>query len=134
MRMSYEEFDQTPNQGWREFNDDFELQILLISDYIEKNNADQSSLRWHLGQINGMNNDYENAIENFEECFLEVKDDDPYQKAWNYYVAGTIAFMQKDQDKLEVFIDSLQNNDETMNIEVLFRLKDNFEKSYKDAY
>ena len=132
--MTYQEFDQTPNDGWRQYNEDFDLQILLISDYIEKNNATQNSLRWHLGQINGMNNDYENAIISFKKCYLEVKDDDPYQKAWNYYVAGTTAFMEKDQAKLEVYIDSLQNNDETMNIEVLIRLKENFEKSYRDAY
>lgn len=134
MSMSYDEFDQTPNGGWRQFYGDPELQILLISDYIDRNDARQQSLRWHLGQLHAMNDDYPSAISYFEQCIFKDTSASPLKKAWNYYVHGTIAFVTKEEEKLDAYIDSLQNNEDSMNLEVLMGLKDNFEKPYKEAY
>lgn len=133
MNMDINPFDQT-QEGWRQFNEDPELQILLLSDYIEKNNSTKQSLKWHLGQVHGINNDHENAIKYFAQCFVDLKNNTPARRAWNYYVAGSIAFMENNEALLDTYVDSLQNNDETMNIEVLKRLKKNFGKPYKDAY
>lgn len=134
MSLSYQEFDQTMDSGWRQYHDDPELQLLLIADYIERNNAPQQSLRWHRGQLHGMLNEYDEAIRYFEQCIYDDTSDSALRKAWNYYVHGTIAFMQKDEKKLDRYIDSLENHTENMNIEVLLRLKENFDKPYAEAY
>ena len=134
MALSHKEFDQTQGVGWRQFNDDPELQIHLISDYMAKNNTKKQILVWHLGQVYGMNDDHQNAIKQFEQCIYNDTTDNPYKKAWDYYAQGTIAFMDRDEAKLDLYIDSLQNYVETMNIEVLLRLKENFSEAYKNAY
>jgi tetratricopeptide (TPR) repeat protein len=134
MKADYKEFDQTQGAGWRQYHDDSDLQILLLTDYIKKNNAKEHSLTWHLGQIYGMNDDYETAIENFEKCLHESAKLDIYKVAWNYYVHGSIAFMQRDEQKLDLYIDSLENHSETMNLDVLIRLKEKFSRPYREAY
>lgn len=134
MLLEYEAFDQTSNGGWRRYSDDVELQIQLVQDYIQLHRSTQQSLRWHLGQLYGMNDDYESAIEQFEQCLSYNPEDDVYKAAWNYYVNATIAFMKRDRNLFNAYFDSLQNHNETMNIHVLIRLKENFDKSYREAY
>jgi len=134
MNSDYQSFDQTPDGGWRKYNEDVDLQIQLIQDYIKLNHAEEQSLRWHLGQLYGMNNNYDKAIEYFEQCIYTEPGDNVYRVAWNYYVNGTIAFMKRDKDALNLYADSLRNHDENMNIEVLERLQKNFDKTYKEAY
>ena len=62
---------------------------------MEKNPAHQQNLRWHLGQLYGMTNDYDKAISNFEQCIRKNPDNDIYRTAWNYYVMGSIAFRNR---------------------------------------
>ena len=134
MAMTEDEFDQTPNEGWRKYQGEFALQIKLIQDYLERNQSSNQTMVWHIGQLYGMLGEYDQAIPYFERCVRPVQDQDIYRIAWNYYVHGTIAFMRRDEARLDLYIDSLQNHDETMNIEVLMRLKNGFSKSYKEAY
>jgi len=134
MRSDLHTFDQTPEHGWRQFHDDPELQIRLIRDYMKKYPGSEAWLRWHLGQLYGVSDDYRRAISLFERCSFDYSELSDHQIAWNYYVQGTIAFMHRDSVLLDRYIDSLRHNDVTMNIEVLERLRKNFDKPYKDAY
>ncbi len=134
MQMTYKEFDQTQNEGWRKYRDDHDLQVRLLHDYIEKNKAPEQSLRWHLGQIYGMKNDNDNAIKFFEQCYYDDVAESPGKRAWNYYVGGSIAFIKKDVATFDKYLDSLQNNDNQMNMNVMQRLKENFGKPYSQAY
>jgi hypothetical protein len=134
MKMDYQSFDQTMDDGWRQYHDDPELQIQLILDYIEQNEATEQSLKWHLGQLYGVIDRPDDAVDYFRQCIYTHSDLSVYQKAWNYYVKGSIAFMEKDKEGLNLYTDSLRNHDETMNIEVLERLQANFDKPYKEAY
>ncbi len=134
MHADIRTFDQTPGEGWRQFHDDPELQIRLIRDYMKKYPGSEAWLRWHLGQLYGISDDYRRAIALFERCSFDDSALSAHQIAWNHYVKGTIAFMRRDSVLLDRYIDSLQHHEVTMNIEVLERLRKNFDKAYKDAY
>ena len=95
-------------------------------------NKESVGLIWHLGQLYAVNDQYHKAIKEMKKCYRDNSTD--ARKAWNYYVHGTIAFLKNDESELELYIDSLSSHTETMNIEVLIRLKANIDKPYKDAY
>ena len=93
---------------------------------------------WHEGQYKAENNDIQAAIKLMTQAADEAeklakeKQDGSIAGEANYY-KGTIAWLQKDYDTVNKYI-----NDKyvkiTGNDEVLKRLLDNKDKSYKEAY
>lgn len=123
------EFDQT-GKGWRSLKEPTQ-QILVIKEYLDKNqNTDDNmiqSIHFHLGQALAMRNLDENdilyAIHHMKQSLSESDSE------WNDYVNATIAFLQKDKEELEKYVGKQNYNDG-----VIYRLYENFDKEYKDAY
>lgn len=124
-------FDQTA-QGWRSLPLNKQAKILKL--YIDKHikngeftnsdntKIDASILLWHLGQILAFQGNYQQAIKWMR---LSKKTD----SNWNDYVDATIAFIKKDKKAFDKINIQLNNNSDT-----LIKLKNNWNKEYKDAY
>ena len=130
MEMNPNDFDQSPD-GLRKYSGDHSLVEMIVHQYLDVNDLSGSRARnihWHLGQIHAFNGNYEAAISEMKLSY------DGGTVSWECYVSGTIAFLERDKTKLQEAYDSLYNQNNIMNIEVLDRLIQNFDLSYKDAY
>ena len=134
MQQDYQTFDQNFQDGWRQYYDDLQLQLELIRDYKEDDANHQRNLTWHQGQLEGMLGHNEEAAELFRQCWISDTKGDPYRVAWNYYVGGSVAFMENDESLLDLYMDSLRNYELDVNLNVLERLKRSFGKTYREAY
>lgn len=124
-------FDQTA-QGWRSLPLHKQSEILKLyidkhiknGEFINSNSdkVDPSILIWHLGQILAFQSRYQQAINWM--TLSKNKDSD-----WNDYVDATIAFIKKDKKAFDKINIRINNNSDT-----LIRLKNNWNKEYKDAY
>ena len=131
MSLDLDGFDQS-SEGFRKYSDNYSLTQYLIPEYITVNSLsihEATNLHWHLGQIHAINDNYPDAIKEMELSRLE---DSPVY--WKCYVDGSIAFLERDKAKLEANIERLGQQAETMNIEVLYRLDENWESDYSSAY
>lgn len=123
--MSFNDFDQSDN-GWRSLPEKEHTRV--ISGYIRKNKRKLEPqhhriLNWHLGQTYAMRGDNKRAIRHME------KSSKSGDEQWNKYAKSTIAFLNNDKDEFEK-----HSGGENLNKETLDRLRQNFGKSYKDAY
>ena len=134
MAQDYNTFDQTMDDGWRQYHDDLELQIRLVEEYMARHPEQEDNLVFHLGQLHGMNGNYEKAIPLFRKKIMVGDSLHPIPQAMNYYIQGTIAFMERDSVTFDLNMDSLRNHSETMNLNVMERMRANFDKSYREAY
>jgi hypothetical protein len=99
------------------------------------NKTREEILTWHLGQLYASNNEYEKAIQEMIKTLRPLDGtQEELNRSWNYYVLGTIAFLKGEQDKLDLYIDSLVKSPVSMNSDVLLRLRSNIDKPYKKAY
>ncbi len=134
MAMSLYDFDQT-QKGWRQYKENIPLMIDLLTNYMAINKTKDEILTWHLGQLYATNNEYEKAIHEMIKTLRPLDGtQDELNRSWNYYVHGTIAFLKGEQDKLDLYIDSLVKSPVSMNSDVLLRLRSNIDKPYKKAY
>lgn len=138
--LSYKEFDQTMGQGFRvlaaagcsaEAAD-------LIEAYIQKNEATEGSLRWHVAQLRASAGDYEAAIESARQSLSEKENLDENPFRWNDYVLATIAFMEGDLEKLKLHRDRVAEGKEAhfgneMNLKLLDAMVKHFGKPYDYA-
>lgn len=131
MNLTLDDFDQS-DIGFRKYSDNYELICLLIPAYIEENKLtgfEAGNLHWHLGQMHAFSDNREAAIEEMKLSYLEGM-----PIFWKCYVDGSIAFLKKDKQKLLAAYELLKNQDNQMNMDVLERLIENFDKSYWNAY
>ncbi|MCB1582881.1 MAG: hypothetical protein R3E90_09545 [Marinicella sp.] len=106
MDLSYQEFDQTMDQGFRRLAKTCKSQAIdLIKNYIIVNQAEQDSLRWHIAQLAGELGRYEEAIL-YAKTTLRV--DDTGALKWNDYVMGYMAYWESDVETLKEKIDVLE--------------------------
>ncbi len=130
MKMDELSFDQS-KEGWRQFYPDFEIQEMIITDYIEENHSTKYMLFFHLGQIQAFQGKNEMA----SSSMIQGLRSHPYYRVWNYYVFGTMAFLKGDQQNLIRYTDSLESEfPDSQNLKVLKRLSENFDKTYRQAY
>lgn len=110
LTLSYKKFDQTMGSGFRvlagagcqkEAAD-------LIEEYIDVNDAKQSSLRWHIAQLRAGHGDYAAAIEYAHTVLLEEEDFSERPLRWNDYVLASIAFWEKDKEALVTHRDRVE--------------------------
>lgn len=106
--MSYDEFDQTPGEGWRAFGESTQCRAAagdLIIDYLLYSKAQLSGynvriLRFHAGQVFAFAGESERAL-----AFFRASYGDAYSEGdrldWNSYLDATIAFMEQDRATLE---------------------------------
>lgn len=104
MGLSYEEFDQTMDSGFRVLSAQgcHGESAELIERYMEVNSAEQSSLRWHIAQARAMAGENSEAVRYARTTLLEKEDFSERPLRWNDYVLATIAFLEGDRDKLMV--------------------------------
>ena len=113
------------------YSDDYHVVSLLIPEYITVNELSPEysrNLHWHLGQIHGFNGETEAAISEMEQAYAGG----PIY--WKCYVDGSIAFLKRDKPALEKAMQTLREQDNQMNLDVLERLFQYFDKSYPEAY
>ena len=132
MALSYEAFDQTPQQGFRALAADCPLQAIeLIKNYIILNHAREDSLRWHAAQLLGEVGKTDEAIK----YALSTLRDKPGTLLWNEYVQGYVAYWQGDQKKLKAAIEVLESVTEhkgnAMNARLLKQFSVKLEKSQR---
>jgi hypothetical protein len=141
LKLTYEEFDQTPGNGWRalEARKCYREAALLIDKYILSNNANQTSLKWHLLQMYAFSGESNKALEIVSAVMLpdEQQSNSPF--LWNDYVLATAGFLAKDLAKLKLHRDNVAKygkgfKPNEMNLATLDRLIENFDQTYQIAY
>jgi len=103
--LSYKEFDQTPNKGWRAYfviGDNISA-LKLIEAYIKEHEKtlkafELRNLYLHLGQLYAFTDNYKDAIKTLP---LALDKDDTINMEWNNYIKGLIAFLSHDLEKLK---------------------------------
>jgi hypothetical protein len=151
LTLNVEEFDQTPRQGWRLLGEEMECYqeaAELIVSYLNVNSTkfqgnQDTILQFHAGQMYAFADDYEAAMPWFKRSFDQPDnlppEFQPYITAWNAYVNATIAFLNKDKVALESYRAEVAKgpngpDGKVMNLDIVDRLIDNFDKPYRNAY
>lgn len=110
MKLTYHEFDQTPEKGFRLLAAKCPQQAVdLIKNYIILNNSREDSLRWHIAQLLGELGKKDEAIKYAQSTLREKSG----QLLWNTYVEGYVAYWQGDSEKLKeiiVILDSAKSH------------------------
>ncbi|NNF81853.1 MAG: hypothetical protein HKM99_03860, partial [Flavobacteriaceae bacterium] len=137
MSLSFDEFDQTMDGGWRTYaqNEDYETATKLIKIYLEKEGLEPFQLRvlnFHCGQMLALMNENEEAIPHMEASFKSEED----VMHWNVYVEATIAFLRKDRETFDLKKQELMEKsvfpDGDSNLKVLELLENSFDSTYKE--
>lgn len=131
MSLSLDDFDQSEN-GFRKHSGNYELICLLIPEYIKVNKLngfEAGNLHWHLGQMHAFNDNIKEAVKEMKLSYL-----DGMSLYWKCYVDGSVAFLERDKQKLLDAYNLLKEQENQMNLDVLERLIDNYEKPYWKAY
>ena len=141
LKLTYEEFDQTPGHGWRtlEAQKCYSEAATLLEQYIISNNANQTSLKWHLLQMYAFSDEREKALEIVSDTLLTSEQQGSSPFLWNDYVLATAGFLEKDFAKLKFHRDNLAKygkgfKPNEINLATLDRLIENFDKTYRMAY
>ncbi len=144
LTLSWEDFDQTPGKGWRAYADagDFLNAAHLIKQYLQKyEDLEESSeriLHWHAGQMYAMSGDYSSAKHYFQASLDPQEDLTKATLCWNDYVWATLAFLDKDREKLEkhrnVIAYGPAYNGKKLNLDIVDKFLQHFNKTYREAY
>lgn len=151
LKLDPEAFDQDEEKGWRKIEKSgkpleaakvIELYLESNQDIICNGSAEDVELgkfmHFHIGQLLALTDEkyYDKAVLHFQQAFL------PEQEGWNFYVEGTIAFLQKDKAKLDKNIQGLVTLERKLgvginNLNLLLNFAealDDGDTSYKKAY
>ena len=143
LQLNYQNFDQRPDRGWRNVADQGKyLEAAKLIDRYEEEKEDleewqRVNLRFHAGQMYAFADREEQAITRFKKSLLTKElDDSPIR--WNAYVKATIAFLEKDREKLTELRAQIAKGPTfkgvVPNLDVVDRLIKNFDGSYSIAY
>ena len=143
LQLSYQDFDQRPGRGWRKAADQAKyLEAAKLIDRYEKEKQGLEKrqrvyLRFHAGQMYAFADREEQAIARFKKALLTKElDDSPIR--WNAYVKATIAFLEKDREKLTELRAQIAKGPifkgVVPNLDVVDRLIKNFDGPYSIAY
>lgn len=103
LELNFEQFDQNMDGGWRLHakSGRYDQAAKLIEAYLDGRGdvtpGNKQMLHFHAGQMWAMGDQAEKAIGHFKKSTKSSKNDFMH---WNDYVEGTIAFLEKDIDKL----------------------------------
>jgi hypothetical protein len=123
MRQPTQVFDQDVKRGWRSLPTDRSREAALRL-YSRRNpNSVDSNIRFHLGQMQAMQGKNPQAIRNMNAS------KNPNDSQWTPYVDATTAFLKK--NRIEFDKAAMRPNYNQAAIE---RLRQGFDKPYKDAY
>ena len=140
MNLSYEEFDQTMDGGFRVLASEgcHKEAADLIEEYIRVNSPEQRSLRWHVAQLRAMQGANTEAVRYAGMSLSDEEDFSENALRWNDYVLATIAFLEGDRENLVQYRDSVaagvgQHPGNEMNLRLLDALVENFDSDYATA-
>ena len=125
-------------EHWRELSEQgkFKEAITELFDTLQhQKHVHKLAVYWHIGQLYAYDNDYEKAVHYLKKStniFDKLAD-----REWRLYFKGTIAFLQKDKEKLKKCHDKLWNKHTAYNEKNALVLKDlyeNFDKTYWEVF
>lgn len=150
LQLSYEEFDQDPQGGWRRLSNEGKyVEAAQLIDRYEKekedlNGGDRVILSFHAAQMYAFAGDSEKALTRLKkakyppEVLAQAEDVRPYAESWNLYVDATMAFLDKDRDGLKKSSDLLEKGPKDQglqkNIDIVHQLLLHFDETYLVAY
>jgi len=148
--QDYATFDQSPNSVWRRLAQEgrFKDAARLVDRYLKrKKDLDVSqvvNLNFHAGQLYAFAGRAKIARERFGKAKYDpIPEVDQVQmkaffQRWNIYVDSTIAFIEKNKQKLldcRTLMAKISNvGVETSNLDIVDCLIEYFEKPYSEAY
>lgn len=141
--LNYNAFDQRPGRGWRQLAEkgQFLDAARLIDEYLEQRQgldvSQRVNLNFHAGQMYAFANDYRTATDRFNSStYAEEPPELPLR--WNAYVHATIAFLNKDMEKLKGCRKDIAMGPtfqgERANLDVVDRLIKHLDEPYSKAY
>jgi hypothetical protein len=141
--LSYQDFDQSPGQGWRKIADEGKhAEAAKLIDRYEKEKKDlvewqRVNLRFHAGQLYAFADKKEKALTRFKSAlYRQEPAGSPIR--WNAYVQATIAFLERDRKKLTKFREEIAQGPKVQgvvpNLDVVDRLIEHFDEPYSVAY
>jgi hypothetical protein len=143
LELDYDTFDQSLGEGWRKIADKgnyLEAAELIDAYEREKKGLEdwqKLTLRFHAGQMYAFANTRKLAIARFKTTLYD-KEPPNYPVRWNAYVNATIAFLEKDREKLMEFREEIAKGpkikDEIPNLDVVDRFIKYFDEPYSVAY
>ncbi|WP_419147858.1 hypothetical protein [Pseudoalteromonas 'SMAR'] len=134
--LSYQQFDQTKDSGFRllEQSGCYAEAATLIKSYIAHNNSKESSLTWHLAQMEGLAGNYQQAIFQAKKVLKPNENLSEFPMYWNDFVLGNIAFWSKDKGMLKKHMANIEQGvsfkPNQINLNYLNLLLKNFNSSY----
>lgn len=144
LALTYEEFDQTDNKGWREYTYpnkvDYKKAAEVIEYYLMYKDGlipdEIAMLNFHAGQGFAFVNDYSKAQKHLSLSFTDGSDTNG--KYWNYYVQANIAFLNRDLNSLLRIKGKMESlpliNGMNPNLAFVKSLISNIHKPYLFAY
>lgn len=142
LSLSYEAFDQTMGEGWRRLADQgchLESARLIERYSIENDAEGHSALNWHRFQMLAYAAEHEAAIELVDRILISDEQQAETDLRWNDYVLGNVAFLERDMEALRHHRDQVaagvgDHPGNELNLNVLDRLIEDFDQSYRRAY
>lgn len=143
LKADYLAFDQNmPKlEGWRFLADKqcYKEAATLIHLYLNKHRRfpawQKANLFFHAGQMYAFANENDLAIKDFKRALWKVPSGTLIR--WNEYVKATIAFLQKDKEKLLKYREQVaqeQNSTNLVNLEIIDSMIKNFNTPYANVY
>ena len=139
LNLTYQQFDQTYDAGFRllEKSGCHAEAAILIKRFISHNNSKESSLTWHLAQMEGLAGNYQQAVFQAKKVLDPNEELSGSKMYWNDFVLGNIAFWNKDKEKLKQHIVNIEKGQSfkpnQINLNYLNQLLKHFDLSYKQA-
>jgi hypothetical protein len=143
LRLSFDEFDQTMDGGWRTVahEGNYRAAARMIERYLERypdlEAGQQRILHFHAGQMLAFEGDYPSAIRHLN-CSYEDPERSDSPVRWNDYVHATIAFLENDRPSLLRYRESIASGPmfegRIPNLHVADRLIEKFGEPYSKAY
>ncbi|MDJ0760254.1 MAG: hypothetical protein QNJ19_12705 [Woeseiaceae bacterium] len=101
LTLDFNAFDQGFDGGWRAVAKDEDCTLIaadLIREYIDRHESDETIIVFHEGQMRAKGGQTARAIE----LMLSTREPDGQNSyfGWNFYIDATIAFLEKDKQRL----------------------------------
>ncbi|WKJ89284.1 hypothetical protein QZJ86_14785 [Methylomonas montana] len=143
LQLGYEAFDQHPGSGWRKIADTgkYREAARLIDRYQQETKGltkwQRVNLQFHAGQLYTVAGDKDLARARFKTALFEQESPDAPVK-WNAHVGATIAFLERDRQKLAELREAIARGPKFQgivpNLDVVDRLIACFDEPYVFAY
>ncbi len=137
--QSWQEFDQSPEQGWRSLDamGCRAESVRLIQRFIAIESSRLNTVRWHLAQNLALLGRTAESLDAARQTLMPADEAASAAAAgfdWNAYVLGTMAFLEGRFDELPALIERLERHpNNRANALILRRLRHCAGKSYQEA-